>query len=164
MDDEKDDLEYGDDSKYGDDSSQTETEELLFRPATTASRLSPVLKITAAIIIGVLVFAITLLSLDSSFRTKFIPAKLQQKTCMFEIVSALRSWPLLIKSQAPILQYAGSGGTSMIPRNSTSLRLSSASEDLLQSWGWKPPGTKTLFGSISKHISIVSKQARDMLH
>jgi hypothetical protein len=83
MDDEKDDLEYGDDSKYGDDSSHTETEELLFRPATTASRLSPVLKITAAIIIGVFVFAVTLLSLDSSFRTKFIPAELRQKTCMF---------------------------------------------------------------------------------
>lgn len=80
MDDEKDDLEYGDDSSH------TETEELLFRPATTASRLSPVLKITAAIIIGVVVFAVTLLSLDSQLRKNFIPQPLQEKACTFLIV------------------------------------------------------------------------------
>jgi hypothetical protein len=94
MDDEKDDLEYGDDSSH------TETEELLFRPATTTSRLSPVLKITTAIIIGVVVFAVTLLSLDSSLRTKFIPAELRPRACMFMIILVLRSETLLIKFQA----------------------------------------------------------------
>lgn len=83
MDDEKDNLEYGDDSSH------TETEELLFRPVTEASRLSPVLKIAAAIIIGVVVFAVTLLSLDSQLRRTIIPKPLLAKTCMFCCFSPL---------------------------------------------------------------------------
>lgn len=83
MNDEKDDLEYGDDSSH------TETEELLFRPATEASRLSPVLKIAAAIVIGVVVFAVTLLSLDSQLRKTIIAQPLPLKTCMFGRFSRL---------------------------------------------------------------------------
>jgi hypothetical protein len=89
MDDEKDDLEYGDDSSH------TETEELLFRPATAASRLSPVLKIAAAIIIGVIVFAVTLLSLDSQLRKTIIPKPLQAKTCMLYCFRSLFRGPCL---------------------------------------------------------------------
>jgi hypothetical protein len=102
MDDEKDDLEYGDDSSH------TETEELLFRPPTAASRLSPVLKIVAAIIIGAIVFTVTLLSLDSQLRKTIIPKPLQAKTCMFWVFLCLVPRPLLITFQAQILQYAGS--------------------------------------------------------
>jgi hypothetical protein len=93
MDDEKDDLEYGDDSSH------TETEELLFKPATPASRLSPVLKIAVAIIIGVVVFTVTLLSLDSQLRKTIIPKPLQAKTCMFCCFCPLFRGPRLSNSR-----------------------------------------------------------------
>jgi len=71
MDVEKDDLEYGD---------VPETEELLFRPNEAASRhpFAPFIKITAAVLIGALVFFITLLSLDRTFREIIIPKPLPE--------------------------------------------------------------------------------------